>query len=740
MTAPRTTAAALLGALALSLSVGPAAASPPNTTLREHRETRSSEPRETPHGPPASSRSGDPQPSPSASETPSTTTVSAPAAPTSSGSIRPSSRPSTPAHGEGPSARHGDGAHARRGAGETGSTGHNGSSGSTTTSGSATSGSTTGSRSSGTGARGGRATSLSVRGAHGPPASRRGATGTGTGTGTGVSSAGAGSSGSAGSGSADAAGSATALPAAGSGAAQAAAASSAASPGSGAAAGGSGAATPSVPPASPGTATHGTATHLSGHAPRRHSARVNHRRRGRGRPVRAAFTRGAGHAVTAGAPTLASPRNVAPLVRHSARRARRSGSSAAHNSHSSSPLITTVTRIVNVVPVFMRLIIALLVALALALAARSRFTAVRARRLERQRRQLLDDVGLLQAALLPDIPSRLGAVSVSAAYRPAEGPGAGGDFYDLFALPDGRLAVLVGDVSGHGRAALPHTALIRFTLRAYLEAGLAPRVALDTAAAILERQLSGAFATVLLATYDPSTHTLVYASAGHPPPLVLPVPSSGDPAPAAPPWQPLTVSSAPPLGIGLRTGTRQTTLRLCGPSLVCLHTDGLTEARLSGDLFGERRLSDILSSLGPSATASLLLDRVAAATDARPDDMAACLLYIAGATPALPLAKVGPGEDIPAGGGPLVLSEELVVDRDDALSHRTTRFLLACGLDRAAASRLQHSAHAATGRARTAVLHASPTNPPRLDLRHDDVAVLVPPPHVPPAVRVGASL
>ena len=153
--------------------------------------------------------------------------------------------------------------------------------------------------------------------------------------------------------------------------------------------------------------------------------------------------------------------------------------------------MTTITKIVDVVPTAVRELIAALLALALALAARSRVAALRARRLERQRAQLLEDVGLLQAALLPIPPARLGPVGTSAAYEPAAGPGAGGDFYDVFALDDGQLAIIVGDVSGHGRQALPHTALVRFTLRAYLEAGLSPRDAVQTAGAVLERQLGG---------------------------------------------------------------------------------------------------------------------------------------------------------------------------------------------------------------------------------------------------------
>ncbi len=282
--------------------------------------------------------------------------------------------------------------------------------------------------------------------------------------------------------------------------------------------------------------------------------------------------------------------------------------------------MTTITRIVGVVPTFVWIIIGVLSALALALAVRSRLAALRARRLECQRGELLEDVGLLQAALLPVPPARLGPVGTSVAYRPADGPGAGGDFYDVFALEDGRLGVIVGDVSGHGRQALPQTALVRFTLRAYLEAGLSPRVAVQTAGAVLERQLGESFATVVAATYHPRDRVLTYACAGHPPPVVLGSQSIA----------PVTVCSSPPIGVGMRTGTRQTVVSVPGRARVCFHTDGITEARVAGELFGAERLERALGAIGPGASASALLDRVATETDARPDDMAACLLNVEG--------------------------------------------------------------------------------------------------------------
>jgi serine phosphatase RsbU (regulator of sigma subunit) len=363
--------------------------------------------------------------------------------------------------------------------------------------------------------------------------------------------------------------------------------------------------------------------------------------------------------------------------------------------------VTTITKLVDVVPAPVRLLIGLLVALALALAFRSRLAALQARQLARQRGELLEDVGLLQAALLPVLPARLGPVGASAAYRPADGPAAGGDFYDVFALEDGRLAVILGDVSGHGREALPHTALVRFTLRAYLEAGLSPRVAVQTAGAVLERQLGGSFATVVAATYQPRERTLVYACAGHPPPIVL----------GARPIAPITVGAAPPIGAGMRTGTRQTVLWVPGGARICFHTDGLTEARIGSDLFGAERLTESLAELGPEATAAALLECVADATDARPDDMAACLLCI-------------DGEALE----PVVLSEELELDRAAAAAARTERFLLACGVDPADIAELTHSARLAAGRSGTVVLELSfADGAPRVVLRRDDLVVLNPP-------------
>lgn len=344
----------------------------------------------------------------------------------------------------------------------------------------------------------------------------------------------------------------------------------------------------------------------------------------------------------------------------------------------------TITKIVSVIPLAVWIAGGALLALALALAAGSRLLAQRARRLERQRGELLVDVGLLQTALLPVPPTGAGPLATSVAYRPADGPAAGGDFYDVFGLEDGRLAVLVGDVSGHGRQALPHTALARYTLRAYLEAGLSPREALRTAGGVLEHQLGGALASAVLATYQPRERTLVYAGAGHPPPVVL-----GRRALAA-----LSVCSAPPIGAGMRTGTRQTVISLPGATQVCFHTDGVTDARIGRELYGPDRLAVALASLGADATAPALLARVTEETDARPDDMAACLLSLQG----------DPLE-------PVTLVQELELYDPESARERAERFLLACGLSLHESARIAAEAREHAECAGSVLIEARPAGP-----------------------------
>ena len=247
---------------------------------------------------------------------------------------------------------------------------------------------------------------------------------------------------------------------------------------------------------------------------------------------------------------------------------------------------------------------------------RSYFAGRRARGLERHREELLADVGVLQKALLPDVPERIGSLQATVAYRPADGPAAGGDFYDVFEMEGNRVGIIVGDVCGHGRQALAVTALMRYTLRAYLTAGGEPRTALQIAARALENEPHAELTTVVLAVYDGTTGQLTYACAGHEPPILL----------GAPAHKPVTVGSSPPIGAGMDTGLRQTTVALPPGATACFFTDGLVEARLGDGLLGRDRLGDIARDLGDDPRADALLASIADRADRATDDMAACIV------------------------------------------------------------------------------------------------------------------
>jgi serine phosphatase RsbU (regulator of sigma subunit) len=296
--------------------------------------------------------------------------------------------------------------------------------------------------------------------------------------------------------------------------------------------------------------------------------------------------------------------------------------------------------------------VAALAALGILMAARSALLVRLARRLTNQGDELRMDVGAMQSALLPTIPERIAGVEISVAYRAAEGPAAGGDFHDVLALNGDRVAVIVGDVCGHGREALAVTALVHYTVRAYLEAGLAPGEALRLADEALGGKLGDDFATVLAAIYDPKSSTLNYSTAGHHPPLILG--AAGDHA--------IFEMTPPPIGAGGPSGFRQTSVSLPSGSRVCFFTDGLVEHRGEDGAMLEREgFAALLGELDDRIEATDALGRVG---DSGPqtDDMTVCLVRPHGA----------------AGDG--TVFEELELDSRVGPRH-TGAFLLACGLD-----------------------------------------------------------
>lgn len=191
----------------------------------------------------------------------------------------------------------------------------------------------------------------------------------------------------------------------------------------------------------------------------------------------------------------------------------------------------------------------------------------------------------LQRAMLPAQLPLLADIKFSASYSAAsESQRVGGDFYDAFELPDGRVALTIGDVTGHGLEAAVIMGEIRQALRAASFESADPAAILDRASRLLVASGRTVFVTAIFGVLDPVTGRFAYATAGHPPPLVddgrdlRRLPSAG-------------------LPIGLRDDEGvDFALRLKAPCTLVLFTDGLMEFARDLDE-GERRIENAIRAL-----------------------------------------------------------------------------------------------------------------------------------------------
>jgi serine phosphatase RsbU (regulator of sigma subunit)/CHASE3 domain sensor protein len=211
---------------------------------------------------------------------------------------------------------------------------------------------------------------------------------------------------------------------------------------------------------------------------------------------------------------------------------------------------------------------------------------------QRTERRLWETVqqGLLPAGL-PGYPG----YRLVARYRPAERALLiGGDFYDAEVLPDGRLAMIVGDMAGHGAGAAAQAAGLRFGWRTMIAVDPEPdRVlaALNTQLARSEIRKAGLFATVIYALVNPNGSG-IFARAGHPAPVILGADGVREVDDVAP---------GPILG-AMDSAEWPTTFFLLEPrETLLLFSDGLLEAGASTDQFGIDRVRECLWSERTSA-------------------------------------------------------------------------------------------------------------------------------------------
>ena len=262
---------------------------------------------------------------------------------------------------------------------------------------------------------------------------------------------------------------------------------------------------------------------------------------------------------------------------------------------------------------------------ALALAAQAAVTLENARlfaALQAAHDRQRDIAETLQKSLLPIVPERTGTIEFAHKYQAAlEESLIGGDFYDLFSLGDHLLGIVMADVSGKGLKAAVQTAMLKYTLRGFAwETPDSPGAVLARVNEVLCSPMSShdGFVTLFYAVLNTQTGLIVYASAGHEPPLYRSEQTG----------QTQTLPDCDGLALGCLPGVlySECSRSLAPGDLLLLYTDGLTEARAADQSFlGLDGLAALLPQTDVSAEAAVtsIYDAVTHfAANVRRDDVA----------------------------------------------------------------------------------------------------------------------
>jgi len=227
----------------------------------------------------------------------------------------------------------------------------------------------------------------------------------------------------------------------------------------------------------------------------------------------------------------------------------------------------------------------------------------------------------LQRSLLPQQLPPVPGFRVQARYLPGGEGAVGGDWYDVIALPDGRVGLVIGDVMGHGIGAAALMGHLRSALRAYALDGDPPERVLRRLDRFVQHLGATEMATVLYLVLDVAASTVSFASAGHPPPVLR-----------CPGQRAVTLDRGvgPPLGVWEDTPPVTGVTLPPGASLV-LFTDGLIERRGESITDGIERLQKALDE-APAGVARLCDHLVAGLLPggAPADDVAILAVELAG--------------------------------------------------------------------------------------------------------------
>jgi phosphoserine phosphatase RsbU/P len=193
----------------------------------------------------------------------------------------------------------------------------------------------------------------------------------------------------------------------------------------------------------------------------------------------------------------------------------------------------------------------------------------------------------IQRTILPKGAPAVPGYEVVGWNRPARQ--VGGDYYDLLALPDGRVELVVGDVSGKGIPAALMVSTLHSALRLLLDqAGFGPSLLERLNRHILESSLANKFITLFMAELEPSTGLLRYLNAGHNPGFLVRGGLGGGRV------EELS-SSGVPLGLLPNSRYQPRELVVEPGDIVCIYSDGITEAEsIDEEEFGTERLIELL--------------------------------------------------------------------------------------------------------------------------------------------------
>ncbi|MEV6400589.1 SpoIIE family protein phosphatase [Streptomyces sp. NPDC051907] len=232
----------------------------------------------------------------------------------------------------------------------------------------------------------------------------------------------------------------------------------------------------------------------------------------------------------------------------------------------------------------------------------------------------------LQQAMLPRRIPEVPGTQIAVRYRSARlGRDIGGDWYDVIALPGGRVGAVIGDVQGHDTHAAAVMGQLRIVLRAYAAEGHTPATVMARASVFLHELDTDRFATCTYAEVDLSTGVVQLVRAGHVDPLVRDNDGST--------WR-LPVAGGLPLGLSAEFGRLEypvATVELDPGQILLLYTDGLIE-QPGADLDDGMQMLTALVRRGPRDL-QLLADRLCEVVDERggDDDVAILLLRRQGA-------------------------------------------------------------------------------------------------------------